>query len=158
MVLAITPPERDTRRLEVVAAGADDCVSRAVVGREGARACARSPVAAGATDVGRTQGTRGQPRGGPCQRPRWGRTKLLVDPESRALGSGIIRPNAAELIVEIALAIEFGARATDVGLTIHPPIRHLGVLSRRSPRASRPRRPQAALSALSATPHGGVWV
>ncbi|MDH3725784.1 MAG: dihydrolipoyl dehydrogenase, partial [Thermoleophilia bacterium] len=43
------------------------------------------------------------------------------DPESRRiLGGGIVGPNAGELIAEVALAIEMGANATDVGLTIHP--------------------------------------
>ncbi len=50
-----------------------------------------------------------------------GVTKLLVDPESRRiLGAGITGINAGELIAELALAIEMGANATDVGLTIHP--------------------------------------
>ncbi len=50
-----------------------------------------------------------------------GLTKLLVDPESRRiLGAGIVGVNAGELIAELALAIEMGANATDVGLTVHP--------------------------------------
>jgi dihydrolipoamide dehydrogenase len=50
-----------------------------------------------------------------------GLTKLLVDPESRRiLGAGITGVNAGELIAELTLAIELGANATDVGLTIHP--------------------------------------
>jgi dihydrolipoamide dehydrogenase len=50
-----------------------------------------------------------------------GHTKLLVDPESRRiLGGGIVGPNAGELIAEIALAIEMGANATDLALTVHP--------------------------------------
>ncbi len=50
-----------------------------------------------------------------------GVTKLLVDPESRRiLGAGITGVNAGELIAELVLAIELGANATDVGLTIHP--------------------------------------
>ena len=50
-----------------------------------------------------------------------GFTKLLFDPQShRVLGGGIVGPNAGELIGEIALAIEMGADAADVGLTIHP--------------------------------------
>jgi dihydrolipoamide dehydrogenase len=50
-----------------------------------------------------------------------GLTKVLVDPESRRLlGAGVVGPNAGELIAEAALAIEMGADATDVGLTIHP--------------------------------------
>ena len=50
-----------------------------------------------------------------------GRTKLLIDPETRrVLGAGIVGPNAGELIGELALAIEMGANATDLALTIHP--------------------------------------
>lgn len=50
-----------------------------------------------------------------------GFTKLLFDPDThRVLGGGLVGPNAGELIGEIALAIEMGADATDVGLTIHP--------------------------------------
>ena len=49
-----------------------------------------------------------------------GLTKLLVDPESRrALGAGVTGPNAGELIAEATLAIEMGADAEDLGLTIH---------------------------------------
>ncbi len=50
-----------------------------------------------------------------------GFTKLLFDPEShRLLGGGIVGSNAGDLISEVALAIETGADATDIGLTIHP--------------------------------------
>jgi dihydrolipoamide dehydrogenase len=50
-----------------------------------------------------------------------GFTKLLFDPEThRVLGGGLVGPNAGELVAEIALAIEMGADAADVGLTIHP--------------------------------------
>jgi len=50
-----------------------------------------------------------------------GFTKLLFDPEShRVLGAGVVGPNAGELIAELVLAIEMGADATDIGLTIHP--------------------------------------
>ncbi len=50
-----------------------------------------------------------------------GFTKLLVDESSgRIIGGGIIGPNAGELIAEVCLAIEMGADAADVGLTIHP--------------------------------------
>ena len=49
-----------------------------------------------------------------------GLTKLLVDPESRQiLGAGIVGPNAGELIAEVCLAMELGADAEDIGLTIH---------------------------------------
>ena len=49
-----------------------------------------------------------------------GFTKLLFDPEThRVLGAGIVGTNAGELIAEVALAIEMGADAHDVGLTIH---------------------------------------
>jgi dihydrolipoamide dehydrogenase len=36
------------------------------------------------------------------------------------LGGGIVGTNAGELVSEIALAIEMGADASDIGLTIHP--------------------------------------
>ena len=50
-----------------------------------------------------------------------GLTKLLVDPESRQiLGAGIVGTNAGELIAEVCLAMEMGADAEDIGLTIHP--------------------------------------
>jgi dihydrolipoamide dehydrogenase len=50
-----------------------------------------------------------------------GLTKLLLDPQShRVLGGGIVGSNAGDLIAEIALAIEMGADAADVALTIHP--------------------------------------
>ena len=50
-----------------------------------------------------------------------GFTKLLFDPEThRVLGGGIVGINAGDLIAEVGLAIEMGADATDIGLTIHP--------------------------------------
>jgi dihydrolipoamide dehydrogenase len=50
-----------------------------------------------------------------------GFTKLLFDPEThRVLGGGIVGSNAGELISEIALAVETGCDAADIGLTIHP--------------------------------------
>jgi dihydrolipoyl dehydrogenase len=50
-----------------------------------------------------------------------GFTKLLFDPEThRILGAGIVGTSAGDLIAEVALAIEMGADATDIGLTIHP--------------------------------------
>ncbi|MFW6362639.1 MAG: dihydrolipoyl dehydrogenase [Spirochaeta sp.] len=50
-----------------------------------------------------------------------GLTKLIVDPESeRILGGAIVGSQAGELIGEIALAIEMGATAEDLALTIHP--------------------------------------
>jgi dihydrolipoamide dehydrogenase len=49
-----------------------------------------------------------------------GFTKLLFDKSSgRVIGGGIVGTNAGELVAEIALAIEMGADAADVGLTIH---------------------------------------
>ena len=49
-----------------------------------------------------------------------GMTKLLFDPASgRVLGGGIVGPNAGDLIAEVGLAIEMGADASDIGLTIH---------------------------------------
>jgi dihydrolipoamide dehydrogenase len=50
-----------------------------------------------------------------------GITKLLFDPQShRVLGGGIVGSNAGDLIAEIGLAIEMGADAADLALTIHP--------------------------------------
>jgi dihydrolipoamide dehydrogenase len=50
-----------------------------------------------------------------------GVTKLVIDPKTeRVLGVGIVGPGAGELISEGALAIEMGATAADVKLTIHP--------------------------------------
>jgi len=50
-----------------------------------------------------------------------GFTKLLFDPEShRVVGGGIVGTNAGDLISEVALAIEMGATAADIGLTVHP--------------------------------------
>src|SRR6266851_1003954 len=49
-----------------------------------------------------------------------GFTKLLFDKEThRIIGAGIVGPNAGDLIAEVALAIEMGADAADIGLTIH---------------------------------------
>ncbi|MEM9689053.1 MAG: dihydrolipoyl dehydrogenase [Pseudomonadota bacterium] len=50
-----------------------------------------------------------------------GFTKMLFDPKSgRVLGGAIVGTSAGDLIAEIGLAIEMGADAEDVGLTIHP--------------------------------------
>ena len=50
-----------------------------------------------------------------------GFTKILFDPDNhRVLGGGIVGTNAGELISEIALAVETGCDAADIGLTIHP--------------------------------------
>ncbi|HQX33935.1 MAG TPA: dihydrolipoyl dehydrogenase [Dokdonella sp.] len=50
-----------------------------------------------------------------------GFTKLIFDEAShRVLGAGIVAPNAGDLIAEVALAIEMGCEAADIGLTIHP--------------------------------------
>ena len=50
-----------------------------------------------------------------------GFTKLIFDAEThRVLGGGIVGTGAGDLISEIALAVEMGADATDIGKTIHP--------------------------------------
>jgi dihydrolipoamide dehydrogenase len=50
-----------------------------------------------------------------------GVTKVLFDAETdRIIGCGIVGPNAGDLIAEASLAIEMGADAHDIGLTIHP--------------------------------------
>lgn len=49
-----------------------------------------------------------------------GMTKLVLDPKTeRVLGVGIVGPGAGELIAEGVLAVEMGASATDVRLSIH---------------------------------------
>jgi dihydrolipoamide dehydrogenase len=50
-----------------------------------------------------------------------GFTKLVFDAENhRVLGAGIVGTGAGDLISELALAVEMGADATDIGKTIHP--------------------------------------
>lgn len=50
-----------------------------------------------------------------------GFTKLLFDKQTgRVLGGGIVGPAAGDLIAEVGLAVEMGADAADVGMTIHP--------------------------------------
>ena len=50
-----------------------------------------------------------------------GKTKIIFDPETKqVLGVGIVGPSAGDLISEGMLAIEMGADAEDIGLTIHP--------------------------------------
>lgn len=49
-----------------------------------------------------------------------GMTKLVIDPKTeRILGVGIVGPGAGELIAEGVLAVEMGATASDLKLTIH---------------------------------------
>lgn len=49
-----------------------------------------------------------------------GATKLIFDKEThRVIGAGIVGVNAGELLAEAVLAIEMGADAHDLGLTIH---------------------------------------
>ncbi len=62
-----------------------------------------------------------------------GLTKTLWDEETqRLIGCGIVGTDAGDLISEAALAIEMGAEAEDIGLTIHPApdavrdLRHVG--------------------------------
>ena len=51
----------------------------------------------------------------------YGFTKLLFDAETkRIIGGAIVGPGAGDIIGEIALAIEMGADAEDIGKTIHP--------------------------------------
>jgi len=50
-----------------------------------------------------------------------GVTKMIIDPESeRVLGVGICGAGAGELIAEATLALEMGATAEDIALTVHP--------------------------------------
>ena len=49
-----------------------------------------------------------------------GLTKLILDKDTRrVIGAGIVGINAGELLAEAVLAIEMGADAEDIGLTIH---------------------------------------
>ena len=51
----------------------------------------------------------------------YGFTKVIFDSETRRIiGGGIVGPNAGDMIGEIALAIEMGCDAIDIGKTIHP--------------------------------------
>ncbi len=50
-----------------------------------------------------------------------GLTKLLFDKQThKVIGAGLVGPNAGDLIAEVALAIEMGCDAADIGLTVHP--------------------------------------
>lgn len=50
-----------------------------------------------------------------------GSTKILFDAQTgRVIGAGAVGSGAGELIAELSLAIEMGADADDIGLTIHP--------------------------------------
>ena len=50
-----------------------------------------------------------------------GLTKVLFDPDTnRIVGAGIVGSSAGDLIAEAGLAIEMGADAHDIALTIHP--------------------------------------
>lgn len=49
-----------------------------------------------------------------------GMTKVLLDEDHRIIGTGIVGPNAGELIAEATLALEMGADVEDLALTIHP--------------------------------------
>ena len=50
-----------------------------------------------------------------------GFTKLLFDETThRVIGAGIVGVHAGDLIAELALAIEMGCEAADIGHTIHP--------------------------------------
>ena len=50
-----------------------------------------------------------------------GLTKVLFDKENgKLIGASIVGTNAGELIAEAVLALEMGADAEDIGLTIHP--------------------------------------
>ncbi len=50
-----------------------------------------------------------------------GLTKLLIDPETkRVIGGAVTGPNAGELVAGIVTAIEMGAEAEDIALSVHP--------------------------------------
>lgn len=49
-----------------------------------------------------------------------GMTKVLFGEDHRLIGAAMTGPNAGELIAEAVLALEMGADAHDIGMTIHP--------------------------------------
>ncbi len=49
-----------------------------------------------------------------------GNTKLIFGKDGRIIGAGAVGPGAGDIIAETCLAIEMGADAHDIGLTIHP--------------------------------------
>ncbi|MEM9595971.1 MAG: dihydrolipoyl dehydrogenase [Acidobacteriota bacterium] len=50
-----------------------------------------------------------------------GKTKLLFEEDTkRLIGAAVVGPHAGDLIAELALALEMGCDAEDIGLTIHP--------------------------------------
>jgi len=50
-----------------------------------------------------------------------GFTKLIFDDAThKIIGAGVVCPGAGDLICELGLAIEMGAEAADIGLTVHP--------------------------------------
>ena len=56
-----------------------------------------------------------------CLGRKEGLSKILCEKETgRLLGAGMVGPNAGELISEAVLALEMGADAEDISLTIHP--------------------------------------
>jgi dihydrolipoamide dehydrogenase len=68
-----------------------------------------------------------------------GLIKLLFDKTTdRIIGCGIVGPNAGDLIAEAALAIEMGADATDIGLTIHPTLSESVAMAAEASRARSP--------------------
>ena len=80
-----------------------------------------------------------------------GFTKLIFDAEThRVVGGGIVGTGAGDLISELALAVEMGADATDIGKTIHPhpTTQRIGRHGRRAVRG-RVHRPAAAEEAMT---------
>ena len=59
-----------------------------------------------------------------ARKPDWIRVKAPGSPKwaetHRIVGGGIVGTHAGDMIGEIALAIEMGADAVDIGKTIHP--------------------------------------
>ena len=52
-----------------------------------------------------------------------GMVKMIADADSdRVLGCHIVGPSAADLVQQVAIAMEFGASAEDIGMTVfgHP--------------------------------------
>ena len=82
---------------------------------------------------------------------------MLWDKETdRVLGGAIVGPNAGDLIAEVGLAIEMGADAADIGLTVHPApdvVRNHRIRGRGLRRATnRPVHAKEALACCGSTP------
>ena len=61
-----------------------------------------------------------RPRAASSAAPASALRLIFDETDQRVIGAAIVGPNAGDLIAEVALAIEMGADAVDLGHTIHP--------------------------------------